>query len=216
MNHLSKDIHHQDLNQIGNWFSDAFNTITDKVSDAMLWASESYDSSYNWASAKASQLTASSRKQLEDFQAAVESLFKTQKQVDEALNALPDGPLKTRLENKKKEARGMFTGYVLPAWESFLNWSGMSSNANFGGNAFGAIPFIGIAAVLGAVSVAMVYVTQSHNLEKQILNDPELAKVFVTERAKSGLFNIGGSTQYLVMGAVGLGGIFLLSQMVKK
>lgn len=214
---LSRTTTYQQLGQMGmgNWFTDVINTVSDKVSDAALWASESFDSSYNWAQAKASQLTASNKKQLEDFQAAVQALMKTQKEVDEKLNALPEGPLKARLENKKKESRGYFTTYIMPAWESFVEWTGMGSAANFGHSQMGAVPFIGLAAVLGAVSVAMTWVYKSHQIEKEILNDPELAKIFVQERGKLGSFGIGKAAEYVAIGAVGIGAIYLFSLMRK-
>lgn len=203
-----RDYSYQELNGITDWFSDAYNTVTQSVSDAASWASGYVSGSYDWVAQKASELTATTKKQLEDFQAAVENLFDTQKEVDQAIESLPEGADKQRLLAKKMEARGTFEEYVLPAWQSFREWAGFNQNDDFGQN-FGVVPFVGLAAVLGATTAAMYYINKSQELEMQILNDPALSKTYVATRGS--LFSLGDAPKYIAFGLVGIAAVYFLS-----
>lgn len=206
--------HYQDLNGFTDWFEQGFDAVKKTVSDVSEAVAYGLTSSYDWISNKSSELTAESKATLVEFQKEMENLFKLQSEVDKALATMPeDSPDRKRLEAKKNQARGIFEEYLLPAWKNFVAWSGMEGkDSSYAG--MGAVPF-GIAVVLGSVYVALKWVKQAGEIEKQILNDPALKKSYAVAKA-SGFAAMGQNLQYIGWGLGILGAAYLASTMFKR
>lgn len=196
---------YQELNGLTDWWNTGKNYINESIESAGQWVGSTVFDAYDWTKTKSQDLTDSTTEQLVEFQESVEKLFNLQNEVDKALANLPENSeVYQRLNEKRQEARGLFTEYIKPAWQKFIEWAGYENQANYNSSLqLGAIP-LGIAAVLGAVSVAGYYISQSMELEREIINDPELKKKYLENRGMS-LIDFGGSQQYLLFGGIALG-----------
>jgi hypothetical protein len=116
-----------------------------------------------------------------EFTSKVNQLLNLQKRVDEGLKKMPEGPDKQRLMNLRQESRGIFTKYVLPAWERIRSFVGNT----FSGEELGVVPLIPIAAVVAATA-ALGYVGNLIVKEQRILNDPSFTAAQKTQILTSG------------------------------
>lgn len=157
------------------------------------------EDSYNWVSDKATSLFDEGQAKIDEFTRKMEELFSTQSEVDKAIASLPDGSLRNRLIKQKNESRSWFQEYIKPAWDklqAYLHEQDASDEQ------FGVVGMITVGAVLTTITVAMYWVEKSHETEMAILNDPELKKLYVTN--KSALFNLPNGIQYALWGGVAL------------
>lgn len=207
---LTQEFTSQELNGLTDWFSSAVNTVSNSVADAALWVTEATGTTSS-VLAFTDNIDAASKRHLDTFQASVNKLLGTQKQVDEGIESMPPSPDRQRLEALRMQSRGMFNTYILPAWNSFKNWAQIENKANYSGyfSGFGALPVVGLAAVIGGIVVATKYINSAQAIEEQILRDPALAKTYVASRGT--LFSLGSMPTVLTVGALGLGAFYLLS-----
>lgn len=218
---------YEDLNQLGNTFDRGYGDVwswwqdtvvkpaSDIISDIAIAATEATGTTQavstagTWVENKASEITATTKAELERFQKAVEDYYRLDKQVEEAIASLPEGAEKNRLLEKNVQANGLFVNYVLPVWNKFVEWTGMKSQADFG--FLPAIPagYITASALVGLIAVAFKYLNDSRSIKEQILKDPALSKEFVATYYKG--FDFGKIGPYLGLGVAAVAGIALLS-----
>ena len=209
---------YQDLNGITDWFQDAVDYTSDKVSDAALWATEATGTTQDALALteqiddQVNQLSAGFKSKINEFRTMMAKLFETQNKVDEAIESLPDGAEKQRLMAKRDESRGKFMTFIMPAWNKFQDWMGEGDYAGMGLAITGTMVATA-GAVVAAISIALPYIYSNYKLEQQILNDPALAKTYVATRGS--LFSLGNLPVYVGLGIAGIGGIYLLSKFSK-
>jgi len=101
----------------------------------------------------------------------IAELTSVQKQVDIGLQNMPAGPDKDRLLKMREESRGIFSKYILPAWNKIKDMVGSGFAGIHEDEEMGVIPLIPIAAVAAATAM-LGYVGNSILIERRILNDP--------------------------------------------
>jgi len=211
---------HQQLNGITDWwesgtdlFSEAVEYASGVASDTWSMQSSMITGAYDWVSEKAGEISDDAMLTLKDFQKKMSALFKTQREVDEAIASLPENsPLRAKLEAKRQESRGVFEEFILPAWNSFSEWAGFEEASNFGGGDQGMGVLISgttVLVVLGAVSVAIVWVNKAHALELAILDDPDLKQQFVAQHGST-IAAVGQIGKYVMWGIGGIALIYVL------
>lgn len=128
---------------------------------------------------------------ISEFTNKIKELMNVQKKVDAGLANMPSGPEKDRLLKLKEESRGIFSKYILPAYNTVKNYLGNAMS----GDDMGFLPLIPIAAVAGATA-ALGYVTKSLYTEYKILNDPSFSAA-----QKTAILSAGGLSS--ISGAIG-------------
>lgn len=213
-NSLTKEYSPQELNGITDWFSDAIDYTSDKISDAALWVTEKTGTTSDALAmteeidAQLNKLSAGFKAKINEFRTAIASLFETQKKVDEALETLPEGPDKERLLAQRAESRGIFSEYILPAWNQFQEWIGGEGSYSGMGFAVTGTMIATAGVVVAAISIAIPYIYSAERIEMAILNDPALAKSYVASRGS--LFSLGSAPKYIAIGIVGIAGLYFL------
>lgn len=112
-------------------------------------------------------LGATSEGAVSDARKKFSELTDVQKKVDEGLKNMPEGPEKQRLLKIRNESRGVFSKYILPAYNKLKNMLG----SGFAGEEMGILPLVPIAAAAAATAM-LGYVGNSIIMERRILNDP--------------------------------------------
>lgn len=205
---------------VWSWYQDTIvKPASELISEAALTLTEATGTTQTvsqagtWVEETAGQITASAKAKIKEFEEMMNKLLVAQKQVDEGIESMPEGPEKQRLAKLRDENRGAFSTYILPAWEQFRQWAGIDTNANYGNTQFGiaitGTMVVTIGAVVSVISVALPYIYSNYKIEQQILNDPELKKTYAASRGS--LFSLGGLPGYVGLGIAGLAGIYLLS-----
>jgi hypothetical protein len=120
--------------------------------------------------------TTSTDPRIMEFSSKISELTSLQRRVDAGLNRMPEGPEKQRLMKLREESRGIFTRYILPAWEQIKSFVGNT----FSGEDMGILPLIPIAAV-AAATAALGYVGNSIIKEQRILSDPSFTAAQKTQ-----------------------------------
>lgn len=115
----------------------------------------------------------------------INELTSLQKRVDEGLRNMPEGPEKQRLLKIRDESRGVFSKYILPAWNRIKDMVGGAFGDIDHDEAMGIIPLIPIAAVTAATAM-LGYVGNSILMERRILNDPSFTAAQKTQLLSSG------------------------------
>lgn len=214
---LTQEFTPQQLNGITDWFSDAVEYASDKISDAALWATEQTGTTSdalaftNEIDLQLGKLSAGFKAKVDEFRTSMAKLFDTQNKVDEAIESMPEGPDKERLMSKRAESRGIFSQYVVPAWNQFQQWIGGEGAYSGMGFVVTGTMIATAGAVVAVISVALPYIYSSERIEMAILNDPALAKTYVASRGS--FFNLGPVPKYALIGAIGIGGIYFLSSL---
>ena len=189
------------MNGLNDWWESGKEMLSTVV-DIADTAADYVVPGYGWMKDKAEELTNESKATLQEFEDKMDRLLKTQKEVDQAIATLPENsPARARLEAKRRESRGVFSEYILPAWEKFKVWAYDEEVDSMAG--LGALPIVGIAAVLGSVSVAIYWIESNQDLEEQILADPDLKEIYAKQRG-AGIAQIASLGKYAVIG----GGLF--------
>ena len=160
------------------------------VSDITDWA----DSMWN----KVSNLPAQVKADYQQGVALMNNLAEIQKQVDEKISSLPEGPDKQRVAEQRDKNRGFFENDVIPAWnkvKELLADPGLTEAPA----TMGYVQLV-LVAVIAAIG-GWIYVTKRQvDLEQELLKDPALLKAKyssssdMSETLKMGLLVISGVT----------------------
>ena len=162
----------------------------------------------------------------------MQDLINAQDKVDKGIDAMPEGPEKTRLKKLRDDNRGFFSSTILPAWkklQTLLNEEtdppkpGESTWYNpttwfSGDDTMGLIPLIPVAAVLAATAF-VGYVGNSIVVENRILSDPSFTAAQKTSLLQSSglssLTNAFGQAKWvLLLGVIG-GGAYIFQDQIK-
>jgi hypothetical protein len=208
----------QELNGITDSFQDAVDYVSDKVSDAALWATEATGTTQSALALtediddQVNKLSAGYKAKIKEFQTMMAKALKSKNQVEEAIESLPDGPDKQRLMTRYEKNNGIFNQYILPVWEKFQNWAGGGGDFAGMGLLISGTMVVTAGATVTAITLGLPYMYMYFSENERILSDPALAKTYVSSR---GLLNFGSIPWYIPVGVVSLGGIYLLSKFSK-
>lgn len=195
-------------------FSGIWDDITDSVSSLFDKVPNFYDEGVALFN-KGIEYTKDKILEAKDLMAA---LLSKQSEVDKAIAAIPDTEEgrreKLELSKKRDESRGTFEEYVIPAWTSFTNALGISSDPKKAKEdfTFGVVPIaaLAISASAATAAIAVIYWSKrSYDFEDELLKNAELAKIKYSQTSATGnLANLTGNLKWpLILGGIGLLGL---------
>jgi hypothetical protein len=174
----------------------------------------------------------SARKSLAEFVEYMDKLTKIQKAVDEGVSKISDPAKKKQMQIKVAESRGVFTKFVLPAWNKIVPYLPDSiKSVNPKSSTMGLLPLAIPAAIAGiptatiltiggvlSATGAIGYAIAQYNSEMKFLSDPSVpasVKEKYLGTTGSTLSNISSITRN-VMILAGLGVAGYLAMMFMK
>ena len=195
-------------------FSGIWDDITDSVSSIFDKVPNFYDEGVALFN-KGIEYTKDKILEAKDLMSA---LLSKQSEVDKAIAAIPDTEEgrreKLELSKKRDESRGTFEEYVIPAWTSFTNALGISSDPKKAKEdyTFGVAPIV-IGAITGGVAITAVTVIywakRNYDFEDELLKNAELAKIKYSQTSTTGnIANLTGNLKWpLIIGGLGVLGL---------